>query len=129
MNITYSNSHLVFPKITLIVLGILVAGLVLQRFIRTKRAGTRFFGDGSFEFFVKDFDKVRFFGTFLGLFGMILIMIFAGFIPGGIIGISFLNILYTGFDKKNILVSIIIASIETLIVWFIFGQVFSITLP
>ena len=47
-----------------------------------------------------------------------------------IIFISLFNILYTGKKEvKSIAISIGISVVETLLIWFVFGYIFNITLP
>lgn len=130
IEIVHSQSHLIFPKIILIVFGLLGIGLIIQRIISTKRLKLEFVDSEKFSFFEKNMDKTKFIGTFVALILFVVAMKYLSFIVGGIIGMSILNLLYNdSHTNKNVLISIIISVVETLVVWFLFSNVFGVTLP
>lgn len=130
IQLVHSQSHLLFPKIILIIVGLLGFILIIQRFLSTKKLGINFININEFSFLEPNYDKIKFFGTFFSLLLIIILMERIGFITSSIISLSILNIIYNGWkDKKNILKSIVISIIETIIVWYLFSNIFGVTLP
>lgn len=129
LEIIHSTSHLVFPKIVITILGILLIILLIQRYLKTKKTGVKFLSN-NFSFFKEESEPKILLITIVDLILFILLMKKFSFIVGGIVCISILNILYNKSENiKNIILSILISVIETLIVWFLFSQLFGITLP
>lgn len=130
VKIVYSQSHMIVPKIIFVILIILAVIILLQSIMEAKKQNRSFMNFKSKKFFIDNFDKMKLFGTVALLILYILGMNLLGFIVSSIIFISLFNILYTGKkDKKSIAVSIGISIVETLLIWFIFGYIFNITLP
>lgn len=130
IKIVYSQSHTIMPKIILGVLVILAIVLLIQGLMKAKKENRLFFDFKDKHFFIENYDKLKIFGTIALLLLYVLSMNILGFIISSIIFISLFNILYAGKkEPKSIAISIGIAVIEALLVWFIFGYVFEITLP
>ncbi|SKA84515.1 Tripartite tricarboxylate transporter TctB family protein [Caloramator quimbayensis] len=130
IKIVYSKSHWVMPKIIIGVLIILGIIILIQESMKAKRENRPLFNFKGKRFFVENYDKLKLFGSIALLIIYIYAMKFLGFIFGSIIVISLFNILYSPKkDKKSILICIAISVIETLILWFVFGYLFEITLP
>lgn len=130
IQIVHSQSHLLFPRIILVIIGLLGLVLIIQRFLSTKRLGLDFINLKEYSFFEPNYDKLKLYGTFIALILLLVLMERIGFIPSSIISLSILNIIYNGWnDKKNIIKSIVISIIETIIVWYLFSSIFGVTLP
>ncbi|WP_313164629.1 tripartite tricarboxylate transporter TctB family protein [Sedimentibacter sp.] len=130
IKIVYSTSHTVFPKIILGILILFAVILFIQALMKAKKLKCPVFNFKSKKFFIENYDKMKFYGTIILLALYVICMNLLRFIPASIIFISLFNILYAGKkDIKTIAICIGIAAIETLLVWFIFGYVFDITLP
>lgn len=130
INIVHSTSHEVFPKIIVGILVILGIMLLIQGLLRAKREKRAFFSVAGRQFFTENYNKVKFWGTVLGLILLVLLMPILGFIFSGILFMLFFNVLYSGRKGvKDIAISLSIAVVETMSVWFIFGYLFEITLP
>ena len=130
IKIVYSKSHTIFPKIIIGVLILFAIILFIQSLMKSRKLNCPLFDFKSKRFFIEQYDKLKLFGTLILLVLYIFSMNLLGFVAAGIIFISLFNILYAGKkDIKTIAICIGIATIETLLVWFIFGYVFEITLP
>lgn len=128
--IVYSKSHEVFPRITIGILIVLGLIILIQYLIKMRHMNTKLFSLKNKQFFEKDYDKFKLFGTILLLFAFILLLEPLGFVIAGIIFMSLFNILFAGkYTKKDLLISTSLAIIETMSVWFVFGYLFEITLP
>ena len=128
--IVYSTSHEIFPKIVFGVLVILAVILFIQYVLKQSKANEPLFSLKGKQFFEKDYDKVKLFGSLILVFAFVFLLEPLGFIPAGILFMTLFNVLFTGrLGKKDILISLGIAIIETMTVWFIFGYLFEITLP
>lgn len=130
IEIVHSQSHLLFPKIIIFIVGLLGLALIIQRFLSSRKINRKFLNLGEFTFFEENIDKIKFFGTIIGLAIFVLLMQTVGFIVGSFVGLSILNIIYNGWgNKKTIIKSLIISLIETLVVWYLFSNIFGVTLP
>lgn len=128
--IIYSTSHEIFPKIVFGILVILAIIIFIQYVLKQRKAKEALFSLKGKQYFEKDYDKVKLFGSLILLFAFVFLLKPLGFIPAGILFMSLFNVLFTGrFGKKDILISVGIAVVETMIVWFVFGYLFEITLP
>lgn len=128
--VVYSTSHEIFPKIVFGILVILAIIIFVQYVLKQRKAKEALFSLKGKQFFEKDYDKVKLFGSLILLFAFVFLLKPLGFIPAGILFMSLFNVLFTGrFGKKDILISVGIAVVETMIVWFVFGYLFEITLP
>jgi len=126
INITYSTSHMIFPKITigiLIILGITILIQELKKKRECKKADKECF-------FIEGFDKLKLFGTLALFIGYILAMDWFTFLPVSIIFMFLFNMLYSGWgSKKSIIISAALSIVAPVLVWYLFGIVFNITLP
>ena len=130
LKIVHSQSHTVFPKIVFWILVILACVIVVQTVLKAKKENRKLFDFKGKHFFEENYDKVKLFGTLVLLVLYLVLMNVLGFILASILFIGLFNILYDGkFGKKDLLVSFGISAVETLLVWFVFGYIFSITLP
>lgn len=128
--VTYSTSHTVFPRIVLGILAILAVILLIQGILKARKENRSFLSWKGTRFFTEHYDKAKLFGTIIGLVAYILLMPILGFIPASLLFIFFFNVLYAGrWGKKDLAISLSIAAVETMTVWFIFGYLFEITLP
>lgn len=143
-----STSHWIFPPIIMWILGILFAIMMVLRFFRCKKNGIPFFGFLKSKFFVEHWDKARLLGTVVLFVLYILFMDIIGFLAASIIFVFLYNILYAGLDLvkeipaairsgaplqhaafRSVLISLLISIVFSTVIWFLFGQVFKITLP
>ncbi|SDI39023.1 tripartite tricarboxylate transporter TctB family protein [Alteribacillus bidgolensis] len=128
IELSYNNYHLLFPRIIISILIILGIVLLITNIIKRVKNGnlTSF----SFTFFVDNYDKVKLFGT------AVLLIVYAGtleiigFIPASVLFMFLVTLLYIGnIRKKSIMISVSNSLATTIIVWYVFGQLFDITLP
>ncbi|MDF2530503.1 MAG: conserved rane protein of unknown function [Clostridia bacterium] len=130
IDITYSRSHWVMPKIIIGVLIILAVVIFIQEYLKAKKANKPFMSLKGWRFFAEGYDKVKLFGSIGLLFAYIGLMKLIGFIASSIIIASLFNILFVEKkDKKSIAICIGIAVIEALLLWFVFGYILEVTLP
>ncbi len=128
--VVHSTSHTIFPGIVLGILGILAVILLFQGILKARRENRPFLSLAGRHFFVADYDRIKLFGTVIGLVLYIVLMPILTFIPASILFITFFNVLYSGRKgRKDLAISLSIAAVETMTVWFIFGYLFEITLP
>ena len=126
----HSNSHTVFPKIIIGFLLILLAVMIVQRILESRRTGTPFINTKDFKFFQEGYNKLKFWATIVLLIFFVVTVRPLGFIVSGVITVSLLNILYSeDRSLKSIIISIVISIVEVLIVWYLFGYILRITLP
>jgi hypothetical protein len=118
------------PKIIIGVLIILAVIIFVQEYMKAKKANKSFMSLKGWRFFAEGYDKVKLFGSIGLLFAYIGLMKLIGFIASSIIIASLFNILFAEKkDKKSIAICIGISVIEALLLWFVFGYIFEITLP
>ncbi len=148
VNYKPSTSHWIFPPIIMWILGILLVIIAIQRVLKCKKSGKPFFNFKNYHFFVANWDKVRFLGTLLLMVTYFPAMNLIGFLPASIIFIFLFNVLFVGLEQlksipiafktkqfwsnhdfRSLLISLIIAVVSSTLIWFMFGQVFKITLP
>jgi hypothetical protein len=125
IEMTYSEYHLLFPRITISLLIIIGALLLITNLIKKVKAG-----DGRFRFFSKNYDKRKLYGTviLLVLYGVTLDIL--GFILSTVIFVILSTLLYIGnLQKKSLIISITSSIATTFVFWYVFGQLFDITLP
>jgi hypothetical protein len=98
--------------------------------MKAKKENRSFLDFKGKKFFIEKYDKLKFYGTIVLLILYILSLNLLGFLPASIIFISLFNIMYAGKkEPKSIAISIGISIIESLLIWFIFGYLFEVTLP
>lgn len=143
-----STSHWLFPPIIMGILAILLAVILVLRFIRTRREGKPFLDLKGARFFVPDWDKVRFIGTLVLFVLYILSMQKIGFLPSSIVFIFLFNVLFAGVGQlrqlipaarkgklfssaafKSVSVSLVSSIVFSVGVWYLFARVFNVTLP
>lgn len=128
MEITYSEYHLIFPKIIQTILIILLLAILVQQVLQRmkNRSSKKLFS----KIMEENFDKLKFFGTILLLLGYVFFLEVIGFIAASIIFMFVLTILLRGDVKRNTLIISLVNSVTTsVLVWFFFGYLFDITLP
>lgn len=128
IEMTYSNYHLIFPRIIIGILIAIGAVLLITNLVKRWKEGalTRF----RFKFFMDYYDKVKFYGTILLLIMYAVTMTWIGFVPSSILFMILITLLYIGnIHKKSIVVSITNSLATTIVIWYVFGQLFDITLP
>lgn len=129
IEVVYSDSHLVFPRIIVTVVVVLGLLVLLTEGLANKKAGKKFFGD-KIVFLQKNYDKKKFWGTLLLFIIYILAMDIVGFLIASLVCIFLFNLLFTAsLEKKSVLVSALISAAFSFGVWYVFGQLFNITLP
>jgi putative tricarboxylic transport membrane protein len=82
------------------------------------------------KIFKPNYDKLKFFGTI----GLLIVYVFAleiiGFLTASILFMFIIMLLFIGnFKRKTIIVSIANSVTTSVIIWYLFGTVFNITLP
>lgn len=127
INYVHSTAHLLMPKIVGVILVILLAAIVVSDYCKAKRSGEK---KERKRIFAEGFDKIKLFGSF-GLFAVYIALLEPlGFLVSSILAMFGFNLIFEGTkDKKSIAVSGIASVIFPLLLWFIFGYVFNITLP
>jgi hypothetical protein len=130
------------------ILAILLLIMGLQHLFKCKKEGRPIFNVKGYRFFVENWDKFRLLGTLILLVAYFPAMELIGFLPASILFVFLFNVLFCGVkqlasipvafktrkfwsnpDFKSLLISLIISVVSSVLVWFIFGQVFKITLP
>ncbi|WP_320128829.1 tripartite tricarboxylate transporter TctB family protein [uncultured Sphaerochaeta sp.] len=148
--VTYkpSTSHWIFPPIIMGILAILLVIMFLQHLVKCKKEGRPLFKVKGYRFFVENWDKVRLLGTLGLLIVYFPAMELMGFLPASILFVFLFNVLFSGIEQlasipvafktrqfwsnpdfRSLLISLIISVVSSILIWFIFGQVFNITLP
>ncbi|SDW10716.1 Tripartite tricarboxylate transporter TctB family protein [Marinococcus luteus] len=128
MDISFNEYHLIFPRIIIGALIILAVALLLQKGIQLlKRKEKR---PKPFRFFSENYDAKKFYATLVLLVLYPPALSLFGFLPASILFMFLITILYAGqFNKKTIIVSISNSLASSIAVWYVFGQLFDITLP
>ncbi|SEA78640.1 Tripartite tricarboxylate transporter TctB family protein [Thalassobacillus cyri] len=124
----FSESHTVFPKIVLSILVMLLILIVINQVIQRYKDGK--LTDFNFKFFTGNYDKLKFYGTVALLIGYGLTLELLGFLLSSILFMFLIMLLYIGnLKRKAILLSLANSILTSFIIWFVFGQMFDITLP
>lgn len=130
IKIVHSQSHLVFPKIVIGILMILLIVLIVQAVLKAKKETKSILNFKNKKFFVENYDKLKLWGSVILFVLYLLSLELLGFLIASIIFITLYNILYAGTLKmKSLIGSVMISSIASFTLWFLFGYVFNITLP
>lgn len=122
--------------------------ILVQRFLRCRKTGEAFLDLKGRTFFVANWDKLRLLGTVVLMIAYIYAMEWMGFLAASIIIVFLFNVLYNGLDRlkelpsalregrllassvfRSLLVSMAISVSFSLVIWYLFGSVFKITLP
>lgn len=124
----FSEYHSIFPNIILWTLILLGLSLLIPNIIKRVKEGrlTKF----NFKFFEENYDKVKFYGTVALLLVYVFLLELTGFLATTIIFMFLITILFMGsYKRKAIIISLINSVTTSLIVWYVFGTIFDITLP
>lgn len=128
LQIKFSESHRVAPRIILWVLAITGAWIIISYLMRLKREDRKI--EFNFKFFKENYDKLKFYGTLALLFGYVFSLNILGFLLATIIFIFISTIFFFGSIKpKTLLISAISSLVTSFAVWYVFGTIFNITLP
>lgn len=131
LNIVYSTSHLLMPKIIGCILVILLAAIIITEVLQKRKAGAASADAGTKKhFFVENFDKKKLFGSLLLFIVYVAVMNYVGFLLASIVAMFLFNVLFEDSkEKKSLITSGVISVAFPAFIWFIFGVVFNITLP
>ena len=110
------NMHLFFPYLIATICAILFVIILIQRALKCKKDGTPFINFKGYHFFRENYDKVKLWGS------VILFVLY-------IITLPVLHFAWTSVEFKSVLISAVIALAGSWGVWYLFYQVFNITLP
>lgn len=137
VKVNFSQSHLLFPKIVSVILLLLLLAIFLVYgvpYLREVRRGKRtWFGS------VKDFDKLRFFGTIALTIAYFLSMDYVGnFFPNMGYGFLFMSMPFIfllsllcvhGLTRRKLLALSLNALVAPAVAWYVLAQLFNISLP
>lgn len=127
INYVHSTAHLLMPKIVGTILVILLVAILVCDYLKAKKSGEK---KERSPFFIEGFDKLKLFGSF-GLFAVYIALLEPlGFLVSSILAMFGFNLVFeSSTDKKSILISGIASVVFPVLLWFVFGYVFNITLP
>ncbi|RGY99029.1 tripartite tricarboxylate transporter TctB family protein [Clostridium sp. AM58-1XD] len=129
VQIVYSTSHLLVPKIMAVVLTALLVLILLTEGIARKKKGEKLSLKGK-HFFAEGYDSKKFWGTVVLSVVYLILLDLIRFVPASLICIFLYGVIFEGKkEKKSMVVSGVLSVCFTVFVWFIFGYVFNITLP
>ena len=128
------NMHLFFPYLIASICALLFVIILIQRAIKCKKDGTPFINFKNYHFFKPGYDKVKLWGSLVLFILYIIALPELHFAWASVIFIFLFNVLFDMkpgklFDIKSILISAVIAFVGSWGVWYLFFQVFNITLP
>ncbi len=128
IEIKFSESHLFFPRVTLIILLILGSAIIIKNLIKRYKEGR--LAEFKFKFFADNYDKVKFYGTIMALFGYIFLLEKLGFMLATIIFMFLTTVLFYGDLKpRTLAISAANSIVTSFVVWFVFAYLINITLP
>ncbi len=128
VELKFSEYHTIFPNIMLTILIFLAVLMLFLNVIR--RIKERRLREFHFQFFVDNYDKLKFFGTLVLLIAYAFVLESIGFLLATILFMFLISLLFIGdIKKKSIFVSLTNSLSTSLIIWYLFGQLFDITLP
>ncbi|NCC06677.1 MAG: tripartite tricarboxylate transporter TctB family protein [Clostridia bacterium] len=128
INVVYSSEHWIMPTIVIGILVILLAAIIITEGLARKKKGEAFFKKAG-KFFIDKADFVKLFGTLVLFIAYIALVDVIGFTVTSIVFVFLFNLLYTGFSKKAVIMSVVISVVASLTISVLFGIVFNITLP
>ncbi len=129
IDVVYSESHMLFPKIVIGLLIIMGLGLLIPWLVKKIKNKESFSIKGK-RFFEENYDKVKFWGGLALLTAWIFFLDKIGFIAASIIFMFLMLVLFQGKLKlKPIITSAAVSVVSTLATWLLFGVLFNITLP
>ena len=128
------NMHLFFPVMIGSICLFLLAVIAFQRFLKCRRNGTPFIDLKDYRFFKPGYDKVKLWGSLILFIGYLTALPWLHFVWASVIFIFLFNALFDKqkgepFKVKSLVISALISVICSLGVWYLFFQVFNITLP
>ncbi len=128
------NLHLFFPQLIGTICLILFVIILIQRFIKCMKDGTPFINFKGYHFFTPGYDKLKFWGSLILSIGYIAALPILHFVNASMIFIFLFCLLFdyqkgAGIKFLSLLVSAIIAVGGSWLTWYLFFQVFNITLP
>ncbi|MEW9110147.1 tripartite tricarboxylate transporter TctB family protein [Cytobacillus gottheilii] len=127
IDMTFSEYHLIFPRIVLGILVILLIVLLLTHL--AKRLKDRNFTFKP-KFFKEGYDKKKFFGTIILLVSYVFLLEIIGFLASSILFMFLIMLLFIGnMKRKSIIFSVLNSVVTSFAIWYLFGTVFNITLP
>ena len=126
--------HLFFPVMIGSICLFLLAVIAFQRFLKCRRNGTPFIDLKDYRFFKPGYDKVKLWGSLILFIGYLIALPWLHFVWASVIFIFLFNVLFDkqkgeAFKVKSLIISALISIICSLGVWYLFFQVFNITLP
>ncbi len=143
-----ATAHWIMPPILIGVLIILLIALTIQRMIKCKRENKPFFAWKDYHFFIKDYNKLCLWGTLVLFVSYIFLMKLIGFLAASILCIFLYNVLFADMEHlralftashekssvksagiRSIITSLTVSVVFSVVVWYLFGQVFKVTLP
>ncbi len=128
VELKFSEYHTIFPNIMLTILIFLAVLMLFLNVIR--RIKERRLREFHFQFFVDNYDKLKFFGTLVLIIAYAFVLESIGFLLATILFMFLISLLFIGdIKKKSIFVSLTNSLSTSLIIWYLFGQLFDITLP
>ncbi|WP_160807576.1 tripartite tricarboxylate transporter TctB family protein [Virgibacillus salexigens] len=128
VELKFSEYHTIFPNIMLTILIFLAVLMLFLNVIRRIKEGR--LREFHFQFFVDNYDKLKFFGTLVLLIAYAFVLESIGFLLATILFMFLISLLFIGdIKKKSIFVSLTNSLSTSLIIWYLFGQLFDITLP
>lgn len=127
INYVHSTAHLLVPKIVGVILVVLLIVIVVCDYLKARKGGEK---KEKKPVFVEGFDKLKLFGSF-GLFAVYIALLEPlGFLVSSILAMFGFNLIFESTkEKKSIITSGIASVIFPMLLWFVFGYVFNITLP
>lgn len=128
INVVYSTEHWIMPIIVMGILAILLVAVIVTEGRARVQDGKSFFAKPG-RFFKENYDKLKLFGTLVLFAAYIFCLDIIGFTVTSLIFVFLFNVLYTGFGKKQMIMSAVITVIAVLLISVLFGVVFNITLP
>lgn len=128
VELTFSEYHKIFPRIIITILLVLGAMIVLRYIYKHIKNGSSKKRD--FSFFIADYDKTKLFGSAILLFFYPFLMEWLGFLISTILFMFVITLLFIGkIQKTALFTSLTNALATTFVIWYVFGQLFDITLP
>lgn len=128
IQVVYSTQHWIVPRIVIGILAILLAAIIVSEGYARVKAGGSFFARPG-RFFIEGCDRLKLAGTLVLFAAYIFCLDIIGFTFTSIVFVFLFNCLYAGFSKKSLLMSAVLSLAGSLIVSFLFGVIFNITLP
>lgn len=129
IDITFSRSHWVVPRIIIGLLIIIGAILIVQNII-SKYKSRKTSPIKRQRFFEENCDKLKLFGSMILLTTYIYVLDVIGFLTSSLIFLFLFGVLFEGKKElKSILGSAILSIVVSLSSWYIFAVLFNVTLP